>query len=43
MEKSFIKEAGSILANAERLAFRLLILGYSAVNLFLFFFVRNEF
>ena len=43
MEKSFIKEAGSILADAERLAFGLLVFGYPAVNLLLFFFLCDEF
>jgi hypothetical protein len=42
MEKSFIKEASSILANTERLTFGLLILSNSVVNLLLFFFLSYE-
>lgn len=43
MEKSFIKEAGCILANTERFAFSFLILSDSVVNLLLFFFLGYEF
>ena len=43
MEKSFIKEPCSILANAERFAFHFLVLGYSAVYLLLFFLFCYEF
>ena len=43
MEKSFIKEAGSVLTNAKRFAFGFLILCDPVVYLLLFFFLRYEF